>query len=210
MHMPLDYDQTQPPDDLKTIFVTLGNLFETLFSLTSVDDSKFTLTCTASFYVMWEDSRLTLDNFTNRELAFVGTWLKDKIWKPQLSLRKLQSMQPIQFIANEALRKNYYTLYLQTQFCCVQVLSNAIPLFQTVTTVFNVTKYSSRPEIENKIVVVNGYHQLSMKLLCKMNFNAFPLDRQVWYDRLTLPFMVYLSWTFWFNKKNPISDTTNF
>ena len=80
--LPLDYDQNQQPDDLNTIFLSLGNPAATLFSITNVDDSKFTLSCTASFYVIWEDSRLTLDNFTDREMAYVGTWLKDKIWKP--------------------------------------------------------------------------------------------------------------------------------
>ena len=49
--------------------------------------------------------------------------------------------------------------------------------------IWNVTKYTSRREIENKVVVVYGYHQVAMELMCKMNFNAFPLDRQVWYDR---------------------------
>ena len=71
-------------------------------------------------------------------------------------------------------------------------MSNKIPLFQTVTTVFNMTQYTSRPELVNKIAVVNGYHQIAMKLLCKMDFNAFPLDRQVWYDRTLPKWQIYL------------------
>ena len=116
--LPLDYDQTQPPNDTDTVYVTFDNAAGSFFSLTHVDDAKFTLTASTTFYAVWEDSRINLKNLTERELGSVGVWLQDKIWTPDLQLTQLQSLQPTQFLSKEAVCKNfgdfYYLIYLHS------------------------------------------------------------------------------------------------
>ena len=109
--LPLNYDQTQPPNDTDTVYGSFNHVAGPYVLLTQVDDTKFTLTLSTTFYSLWEDSRINLKNLTKRELGSVGVWLQKNIWMPDLQLTQLQSLQPTQFLSKEALcKKDFYEL----------------------------------------------------------------------------------------------------
>lgn len=92
--LPLDYNSREPPNRSPTVYV--GQIPLLTYSLTEVNDRKFTLTLIAPFFVYWEDSRIKLVNFTSAAIT-IGKSLKEKIWLPEVFPTQLASSNPMHF-----------------------------------------------------------------------------------------------------------------
>ena len=73
------------------------------YTLTEVNDKKFTLTLKGSIWLNWFDSRIKLDNLTNTDLRDVIQRLVREAWQPEVLLTNLESARPMQFISQETL-----------------------------------------------------------------------------------------------------------